>query len=58
LKNFICKPITPPALVSDLGYIYTDFNIYVPDESVEAYKMAWKNYSGKIKPMSQKPENV
>lgn len=24
LKNFICKPITPPALVSDLGYIYTD----------------------------------
>ena len=58
LKNFICKPITPPALVSDLGYIYTDFNIYVPDESVETYKIAWTKYESKIKPMSQKPENV
>ena len=58
LKNFICKPITPPALVSDLGYIYTDFNIYVPDESVEIYKIAWTKYESKIKPMSQKPENV
>ena len=58
LKSFICKPITPPALVSDLGYIYTDFNIYVPDESVEIYKIAWTKYESKIKPMSQKPENV
>lgn len=58
LKNFICKPITPPALVSDLGYIYTDFNIYVPDESVEIYKIAWTKYESKIKPMSPKPENV
>ena len=58
LKNFICKPITPPALVSDLGYIYADFNIYVPDESVEIYKIAWTKYESKIKPMSQKPENV
>ncbi len=58
LKSFICKPITPPALVSDLGYIYADFNIYVPDESVETYKIAWTKYESKIKPMSQKPENV
>ena len=52
LTSIYCKPIIPPTLELDLGY---DFNyskcmIYVPTESVDAYKAAegWKKYADNI----------
>ena len=59
----IVKSVVPPVITGQLSLGYdmpTSYSIYVPEESVEAYKSAdiWKNYSSKIKPMSQKPENV
>lgn len=53
--TFICKAITPP-VITGTGYIgYGPFSeMYVPDESVEAYKAApsWSNHASQIKPMS------
>ncbi len=63
LKVIYCKSVTPPALESDskhkytmnndigsLGRAKTYFKIYVPKESVEAYKndRKWKHYSKNI----------
>ena len=63
VQHLIVKSVVPPVITGQLSLGYdmpTSYSIYVPDESVEAYKSAdiWKNYSSKIKPMSQKPENV
>lgn len=53
--TFICKAIIPP-VITGTGYIgYGPFSeMYVPDESVEAYKAApsWSNHASQIKPMS------
>jgi hypothetical protein len=53
----VCKAVTPPkrlygVFASGVG------NIYVPDESVDAYKAAqyWSGNRNKIKPMSELPE--
>lgn len=53
----VCKAVTPPkrlygVFASGVG------NIYVPDESVDAYKAAqyWSGNKNKIKPMSELPE--
>lgn len=63
LKAIYCKSVTPPALESDSKYKYTMnndigslgrakkyFKIYVPKESVKAYKKdrKWKHYSKNI----------
>lgn len=51
LKYVYCKATTPPALGSDVFYgNASDRKIYVPMESVEAYKTAeyWSNYAGAI----------
>ena len=49
--NLIVRAVTPPSLELFFG---TYGNIYVPDESVEAYKTAsgWNSFASKIKPLS------
>lgn len=53
----ICRPVTPPTLGS--GNFPGASVIYVPDESVEAYKTAsnWSTYADKIKPLSEYVES-
>ena len=58
LKEVFCKPITPPTLVISLGDLIFELifrcssncKIYVPRQSVEAYKSAqgWKEYANAI----------
>lgn len=56
LQVLVVKPITPPSVSS---FLNADFSgrIYVPNESVEAYKTAsgWSAYANQIKPMSELP---
>jgi len=61
LKNVVCKAVTPPDLGMNAFYA-TKVNtavLYVPDESVEAYKTAnqWKDF-GTIMPLSQIPDGI
>lgn len=59
VKNIVIEEPVPPSLVNGaLGtYDYVNLTIYVPDESVSAYKTAtnWVTYRDVIKPMSAKP---
>lgn len=59
LTGITIKAITPPTTSGFLGPFRNTNNcpIYVPDESVDAYKAAdkWKMIASRIKPMSQKP---
>ena len=51
MTSVYCKAKTPPALESSLfGENPSDSKIYVPTESVDAYKAAegWKNYADNI----------
>ena len=52
LTSLYCKAITPPALGGSWvrGYNASDRKIYVPAESVEAYKTAdgWSEYAADI----------
>ena len=46
-----CRPVTPPSTTyGDLFYTDVDFKLYVPRESVEAYKTAtyWRTLADKI----------
>lgn len=58
LTLIVMSTIVPPTLSSTTVFNNTHSNlqIYVPDESVDAYKAAtnWSSYASKIKPMSQK----
>jgi hypothetical protein len=61
--TLIVRAVTPPTLSGQL-YQYLNSNvsllgIYVPDESVDAYKEAtnWTNYSSRIKPLSEYVES-
>lgn len=59
LSVVICNPITPPSLGATVfGNTSPDLKIYVPDDSVEAYKTAtnWSNYADKIHPLSEYTE--
>ena len=53
--TFICKAVVPP-VITGTGYIgYAPFSeMYVPDESVDAYKTApsWSNHASQIRPIS------
>lgn len=44
-----------PCVIDPTAFVYTDATIYVPDESVKAYKEAtnWSAYADRIKPMSE-----
>lgn len=51
LKSVYCKATTPPSLGgSSVLQSWLNFNIFVPTESVDAYKSAtyWSNYADKI----------
>lgn len=50
----ICRAVTPPGLGSN-GYLTNLTAVYVPDDSVSAYKAAttWSGFAAKIKPMSE-----
>ena len=54
LKFIVCNPTTPPVLNSSSEIGSSKCPIYVPDESVEAYKTAtnWSAYASRIYPMS------
>ena len=57
--TIICRASTPPSLggaIINKSWVYATIGeIYVPDESVEAYKTAtnWSAYANKILPLSQ-----
>lgn len=56
LETFIVKNPTPPSLASDaFASTNSTFIIYVPDESVEAYKGTtnWSTYASRIKGVSE-----
>lgn len=56
LSVVICNPITPPSLGANVfGNTSPDLKIYVPDDSVEAYKTAtnWITYANLIHPLSE-----
>ena len=50
-----CLAVAPPTLGNStaLGPATYTYLIYVPDESVSAYKTAWSNVAGRIKPLSE-----
>ena len=54
-KNYIviCRAVAPPSLGSS-NYLTKLTAVYVPDESVDAYKAAtkWKDFASKIRPLS------
>lgn len=55
ITTIVCRAITPPTL-GGWGYNGIPVVIYVPDESVNAYKTAtnWSEHANRIKPMSEK----
>ena len=60
LKILVCNAVTPPTM-SGNGIFQVSvgsFIIYVPDVSVEDYKVAtsWVKYANYIKPLSELPE--
>ena len=61
VKYYIFLSTTPPTLANINAFtgINPICKIYVPDASVEAYKMAtnWNNYANYIYPLSEKPQS-
>ena len=56
LVTFICRNVTPPTLGGEVfGSTNAALSIYVPDESVDAYKEAsgWSALASRIKPLSE-----
>lgn len=59
LVDIVSNPIVPPTLDPNVfNYGNNTFKVYVPDESINAYKTAtnWSTLSDRIYPLSQKPE--
>ena len=57
LTEIVCLPVIPPTM-NVYAFGGTNAPIYVPDESVEAYKTAqgvWYHYADRIRPLSEKP---
>lgn len=58
LQSVVCRAVTPPTLhLQTFMSANSTFTIYVPDESVEAYKTAtnWSSYAARIKGISELP---
>lgn len=55
LVAVFCYATTPPQLESEVFYGTNDCPIYVPAESVNAYKSAWADYSSRIQAMATDP---
>lgn len=56
LLTFICKAVEPPTIASNtFGATSSSMKIYVPDESVDAYKAKenWSALASRIKPLSE-----
>lgn len=56
LKELVIKTVTPPSLGANaFTGTHSELKIYVPNESVEAYKTAtnWNAYVSKIHPLSE-----
>ena len=56
LKKVVCRATTPPELhAQTFMSTNSDFLIYVPDASLEAYKTAtnWKQFADRIRPLSE-----
>ena len=55
LTTLIMRPTTPPTLGGENWYLVSNVTIYVPDDSVSAYKAAknWSDKASYIKPMSE-----
>lgn len=55
VKNIICNSINPPKIVYRTFYYTNPTAVYVPNESVEAYKTAdvWSTFADRIKPLSE-----
>ena len=56
LEAFVCRATTPPSLANSNALSSTNnCPIYVPNDSVEAYKTAsnWSSYASRIKPLSE-----
>ena len=53
LETIICHSVTP---YSNMYSNTAVTSVYVPDESVDAYKEVWSSYSDKIKPISTMPQ--
>ena len=57
--NVICRAVTPPTAAANILYSSSITSntgyIYVPDDSVDAYKAAtnWSAYAARIKPLSE-----
>lgn len=51
LTSIICEATTPPTLGSDVFNNTNNCPIFVPCESVDAYKSAWTNYTNRIECM-------
>ena len=58
MKSFVIRAIAPPSLGVN-SFSGNPCSIYVPDQSVEAYKTAsnWSTYASKIKPLSEYVES-
>ena len=54
LTSITCNATTPPTLGQNVFFNAADYPIYVPSQSVEAYKTAegWSKYASTIKPIS------
>lgn len=54
LQTVICEAVAPPTAAQGI-FNGSNCPIYVPDESVEAYKAAttWSGYASRIKPLSE-----
>ena len=60
LETLICRAPTPPTITPQSfspARGYENFQVYVPDESVDAYKAAdvWSKYAANIHPLSELP---
>jgi hypothetical protein len=56
LAVVISRNTTPPAS-SVFSASSSSLLFYVPDTSVDAYKSAWSDYAGRIKPLSELPSS-
>ena len=58
LQTLVCKAITPPENLTEADYVmdYSVPTLYVPEESIDAYKTApyWQKFTN-IKPLSEAP---
>ncbi len=58
LQTLVCKAVTPPENLTEADYVmdYSVPTLYVPEESIDAYKAApyWQKFTN-IKPLSEAP---